>query len=292
MFDNLFFNYLANEKRYSRHTLRSYKSDLEQFTEFGLSLDKDFNPLTCDHHVIRKWIIFLMESGTSPRSVNRKIATLKTYYRFLFREGLITDLPTQKIVLPKMNKQLPFFVGNSNMQMLFDQFGFPDSFEGLRDRTILLTFYCTGMRLSELVNLKVNDIDFYYSQLKVLGKRNKERLIPFGVELLSSFKEYIDQRKKLNCSHNILYVTNEGNPVYDKFVYRLVNKYLGEVTTLEKRSPHVLRHTFATHMLNNGAELNAIKELLGHANLAATQIYTHTTFEKLKVIYNQAHPRA
>jgi integrase/recombinase XerC len=292
MFDHKFFNYLSNEKRYSAHTIRSYKSDLEQFIQFGTESNENFNPLTSDHHIIRKWIVHLMESGNSSRSVNRKITTLKTFYRFLLREGIITDMPTQKIVLPKMNKQLPFFVGINNMQMLFDQFEFSNDFEGLRDRTILLTFYCTGMRLSELVNLKITDIDFYYSRLKVLGKRNKERLIPFGIELQAVLKEYIGQRDQFACPHNILYVTNEGDPVYDKLIYRLVNKYLGEVTTLEKRSPHVLRHTFATHMLNNGAELNAIKELLGHANLSATQIYTHTTFEKLKVIYNQAHPRA
>jgi integrase/recombinase XerC len=292
MFDDIFFNYLSNEKRYSSHTIRAYKSDLLQFVEFGQSFDKDFNPLTSDHHIIRKWIVFLMESGNTSRSVNRKITTLKTYYRFLLREGIISDMPTQKIVLPKMNKPLPYFVGNKNMQMLFDQFEFSDDFEGLRDRTILLTFYCTGMRLSELVNLKTNDIDFYYSRLKVLGKRNKERLIPFGIELQNALKIYISEREKQNIAHNILYVTDNGDPVYDKFIYRLVNKYLGEVTTLEKRSPHVLRHTFATHMLDNGAELNAIKELLGHANLAATQIYTHTSFEKMRHIYNQAHPRA
>ena len=191
-----------------------------------------------------------------------------------------------------MGKPLPQFVGKEPMNHLFDQFVFPEGFEGIRDRAILLTFYCTGMRLSELVNLSINNIDFYYGQLKVLGKRNKERLIPFGKELAHELKQYMEERKKLQCLHNYLFVTDSGDQVYDKLVYRLVNKYLSGVTTLEKRSPHVLRHTFATHMLNNGAEINAIKELLGHANLSATQIYTHTTFEKLKVIYNQAHPRA
>lgn len=292
MFDNGFSNYLANEKRYSAHTLRAYESDLRQFFEFAQSADENFNPLTTDHVVIREWVVFLMENGDKPRSINRKITTLHTYYKFLVREGLITDLPTKKIIKPKTEKNLPYFVDKSAMQELFDRFQFPDDFEGHRDHAILLTFYCTGMRLAELCGLKTYDIDFYNAQLKVLGKRNKERIIPFGIELKACLKSYIDERNKVAVDNDFLFVTAKGEPVYDKLVYRLVNKYLGEVTTLDKKSPHVLRHTFATHMLNNGAEIDAIKELLGHANLAATQIYTHTTFEKLKEIYNQAHPRA
>jgi len=293
MFDlQNFYNYLANERRYSAHTVRSYKSDMQQFIVFGQSVNKDFDPLAGDHVIIRKWIIFLMEGGDKPRSINRKITTLKTFYRFLLREGLISRMPTDKIVLPKMEKNLPYFVGKDAMQELFDNFEFPDDFEGVRDKTILLTFYCTGMRLTELVHLSIPNIDFYNSQLKVLGKRNKERIIPFGIELRHALQEYIKERNKIASDHNILFITSKGEPVYDKLVYRVVNKYLGEVTTLEKKSPHVIRHTFATHMLNNGAEISAIKELLGHANLAATQIYTHVTFERLQEIYNQAHPRA
>ena len=292
MFDNGFSNYIANEKRYSVHTLRAYESDLQQFFDFAQSADENFNPLTADHKVIREWIVFLMENGDKPRSVNRKITTLHTYYKYLMREGLIKDVPTRKIIKPKSEKNLPYFVDNKAMQELFDYFQFQDDFEGYRDRTILLAFYCTGIRLSELCGLKLSDIDFYNSQLKVLGKRNKERIIPFGIELQASLKTYIKERGKIAGDNEFLFVTSKGEPVYSKLVYRLVNKYLGEVTTLDKKSPHVLRHTFATHMLNNGAEITAIKELLGHANLAATQIYTHTTFEKLKEIYNQAHPRA
>ena len=292
MFDNGFSNYIANEKRYSAHTLRAYESDLRQFFDFAQSATENFNPLTADHQVIREWIVFLMENGDKPRSINRKITTLHTYYKYLMREGLVNDIPTKKIIKPKTEKNLPYFVDKRAMQELFDFFPFPSDFDGCRDRAILLTFYCTGIRLAELCGLKTYDIDFYSKQLKVLGKRNKERIIPFGTELDACLKAYISERDKVAVGNDSLFVTDKGEPIYDKLVYRLVNKYLGSVTTLDKKSPHVLRHTFATHMLNNGAEIDAIKELLGHANLAATQIYTHTTFEKLKAIYNQAHPRA
>ncbi len=292
MFDHGFSSYIANEKRYSAHTLRAYESDLQQFFDFAQTADENFNPLKGDHELIREWIVFLLDNGDKPRSINRKLTTLHTYYKYLMREGLVSDNPTKKIIRPKTEKNLPYFVDKGAMQELFDRLQFPDDFEGHRDRTILLTFYCTGMRLSELCGLKLSDIDFHSSQLKVLGKRNKERIIPFGIELSSNLKTYIAERDKIALDNNYLFVTSKGEPVYSQLVYRLVNKYLGEVTTLDKKSPHVLRHTFATHMLNNGAELDAIKELLGHANLAATQIYTHTTFEKLKEVYNQAHPRA
>jgi len=292
MYIDSFFRYLSNEKRYSKHTIRSYKSDLEQFVNFCTEIDTNFNPVASDHKIIRKWIIFLMENGNSSRSVNRKITTLKTFFKFLYRDGIIEKIPTDKVTLPKMSKPLPHFVSKSSMDILFDQFSFPQTFEGVRDRTIMLMFYCTGMRLSELVNLNIQNIDLNIGQLKVLGKRNKERIIPFAKELTHQLEIYIQNRRLFNCTHNILYITTEGDPVYDKLVYRAVNKYLSCITTLEKRSPHVLRHTFATQMLNCGADINAIKELLGHSNLSATQIYTHTSFEKLKQIYNQAHPRA
>jgi len=292
MYIDAFLKYLSNEKRYSDHTTRSYKSDLVQFVEFGNNNIEEFNPLTSDHHIIRKWIVYLMENGLSSRSVNRKITTLKTYYKFLYREEIITSIPTQKVVLPKMSKPLPHFVSQTAMNNLFDHLNFPNTFEGQRDRLIVLMFYCTGMRLSEMVGLLIPNIDFHYMHLKVLGKRNKERLIPFGKELFGELNLYIAERSKLNCTHKYLIVTKEGKPAYGKLIYRIVNNYLSNATTLEKRSPHVLRHTFATQMLNNGADINAIKELLGHANLSATQIYTHTSFNKLKEIYNQAHPRA
>ncbi len=292
MYINAFLKYLGNERRYSEHTIRSYKSDLEQFVAFGSDEIEDFDPLTSDHHVIRKWIVFLIEKGISTRSVNRKITTLKSFYKFLFREQLVDDIPTQKIVLPKMSKPLPHFVSQDSMNQLFDHLVFPDTFLGRRDKLIILLFYCTGIRLSELVSLTISNIDSYNTQIKVLGKGNKERLIPFGRELDAELKIFINERSAFNCNHDYLVITKDGNQSNDTLIYRTVRKYLGSVTTLEKRSPHVLRHTFATQMLNNGADINAIKEILGHANLSATQIYTHTSFEKLKLIYNQAHPRA
>ena len=292
MYINSFIRYISNEKRYSTHTIRSYKSDLDQFVEYCREQDSEFNPVASDHKIIRKWIIFLLQNGRTPRSVNRKITTLKSFYKFLYRDGIIDIIPTDKVTLPKQSKKLPHFVSKPSMISLFDKITFPDTFEGVRDRTILLIFYSTGMRLSELVKLILPNVDLGIGQLKVLGKRNKERMIPFGIELKNEINRYLEQRSKLECNTNILFVKTDGNPVYDKLVYRIVNKYLSSVTTLEQRSPHVLRHTFATHMLNNGADINAIKELLGHADLSATQIYTHTTFEKLKQVYNQAHPRA
>ncbi len=292
MYINAFLKYLSNEKRYSEHTIRSYKSDLEQFVAFGNKEIENFDPLTSDHHVIRRWIVFLMESGIAARSVNRKITTLKSFYKFQYREQLIDDIPTHKVVLPKMSKPLPNFVSQASMNKLFDHLVFSDTFIGRRDKLILLLFYCTGIRLSELVGLTISNIDFYYAQIKVLGKRNKERLIPFGRELDFEFKAFINERNAFDCNHDYLIITKDGNQSNDTLIYRTVKKYLGTVTTLEKRSPHVLRHTFATQMLNNGADINAIKEILGHANLSATQIYTHTSFEKLKIVYNQAHPRA
>ncbi|OFX48400.1 MAG: hypothetical protein A2W95_02905, partial [Bacteroidetes bacterium GWA2_40_14] len=234
---NAFIKYLSNEKRYSKHTVRSYQSDLDQFVEFCISINPEFNPIASDHHIIRKWIIFLMENGVSPRSINRKITTLKSFYKFLSREGVIEVMPTDKVVVPKMKKQLPVFVGQEPMNRLFDSFEFPDNFEGLRNRTILLAFYCTGIRVSELVSLTTHNIDFYNGQIKVLGKRNKERLVPFALELKAAFQEYLAERDKLECNHPVVFVTNAGDPIYDRLVYDIVHQNLGAVTTLEKRSP-------------------------------------------------------
>jgi len=235
-----------------------------------------------------------MEKEYSSLSVNRKISTLKTFYKFMQRQGYIKSNPMDKVVSPKIKKKLPLFIEEKHITALLDDFSFGNDFPGIRNRTIIETFYNTGIRLSELIGIQNFDIDLYNNTIKVLGKRQKERIIPIHSSFAKSLKEYIEIKKSYftTLDHNYFFVTDKGEKLYEKFVYRVVNKYLTMVTTIEKKSPHVLRHTFATHMLNHGADLNAIKELLGHANLSATQVYTHNTFEKLKTIYKQAHPRA
>jgi integrase/recombinase XerC len=234
-----------------------------------------------------------MEEKISPRSVNRKLTTLKSFYKYLTKEGLVTVNPMRKIVSLRTSKKLPSFVEKGKMEMLFGSVDFGKGFAGLRYRLIMEILYATGMRLSELIELKETDIDFHQSSLKVLGKRNKERLIPFSGRFSEFLKVYISAKKAEGYAEvSWLVITDSGKKSYPRFIYRTVTKYLSQVTTLQKISPHVLRHTFATHLLNNGAELNAVKELLGHASLSATQIYTHNTIEKLKSIYKQAHPKA
>ncbi len=305
-----FINYIRFEKRYSPHTVTAYRTDLEQFYEF---LDKQYG-ISCiadvNHSMIRSWLVFLLEKENSPRSINRKITTLKSYCKFLIKEGTIDQNPIRKIITPRTSKRLPVFVEKEKMDILLDEIDFGEGFSSLRDKLILEMFYATGMRLSELVNLEESDIDFHHSTIKVLGKRNKERLIPFSDKFGKLLKTYIlshrdaisrdtTSRDAINGISPIssksplpLFITDTGRKIYPKMVYRIVNIYLSQVTTIEKKSPHILRHTFATHLLNNGAELNAVKELLGHATLSATQVYTHITIEKLKKIYQQAHPKA
>lgn len=297
MHKDSFIKYLQFEKRYSSHTIRSYSIDLDQFFSFCKHSLKHFDPLNISHKIIRSWIVYLMENNISPRSVNRKITTLKSFYKFLIREKLIAHNPLDKILSPKINKKLPFFVEEAQMNILLSStsgIDFGDDYEGFRNRLIIEMFYLTGIRLSELINLKNTDVDTQNLTIRVLGKQNKERIIPFSKNLKKSIDEYLEKKNKsLNLQQsNYFFLTKKGNKIYEKLVYRVVNKYLHFVTTIEKKSPHILRHTFATHILNKGADLNAIKELLGHANLSATQIYTHNTFEKLKKIYKQAHPRA
>jgi integrase/recombinase XerC len=242
--------------------------------------------------MIRSWIVYLMEHKVVPRSINRKLTTLKSFYKFLVREGMVEQNPMRKITSPKTSKRLPVFVDRERMDTLLDQAEFGEGYAGLRNKLIVEMFYSTGMRLSELVNLKEIDIDFHNDTLKVLGKRNKERLIQFSFKFSLLLKEYLAEKEKYFGGNQALFLTDRGRKIYPKMVYLIVTKHLAGVTTLDKKSPHVLRHTFATHMLNNGAELNAVKELLGHANLSATQVYTHNTIDKLKTIYKQAHPKA
>ena len=292
-FKESYLSFLRYEKRYSVHTVRSYETDLDQFLEFVG--DTGSGEITgIDFHMVRAWIVSLMEKGISSRSVNRKITTLRSFFKFLMREQVIGKNPMDKIVPPKTSRKLPHFVEQEKMEILLDEVDFGNDFNGIRNRLIIDVLYITGMRLNELINLTVSSINMSDLSVKVLGKRNKERLIPFNPAYADVFKKYIALRDKTfpEIGHDYFFVTNKGTKLYEKYVYRVVNKYLRFVTTMEKKSPHVIRHTFATHMLNRGADLNAIKEILGHANLSATQIYTHTTFEKLKTIYKQAHPRA
>jgi integrase/recombinase XerC len=295
MVKDRFIDYIQFEKRYSKHTLIAYNKDLEQFLYFvNENYDID-DPSVVDHQIIRSWLISLIESNISPRSVNRKLTSLKSFYKYLLKEGLISENPMSKVLAPKVSKKLPYFVEQDKMQSLFTESYFNDGFSGIRDRLIMEIFYNTGIRLSELIHLKHHDVDLSRMQLKVLGKRNKERIIPFGENLRSLLLDFIDLKKKeFEGSDAFIYliITDKGKQLYSSYVYRIVNNYLSLVSTIEKRSPHVLRHTFATHMLNNGADLNAVKELLGHANLSATQVYTHNTIEKLKSVYKQAHPKA
>lgn len=291
-----FLHYLLHEKRYSQHTVTAYRIDLSQFSDYLKSNYSSDSLLEADYMMIRSWMVALTEHNNSSRSINRKKTTLTTFYKYLMKMGLITKSPMIKVLSPKNSKRLPVFVEEESIMFLLDKQMNNDNndFIQLRDRLIIELFYASGIRLSELVNLKEQDISLQEQTLKVLGKRNKERIIPFNKRLSDLFTLYIDVKKHTfpeGCS-DYLFVTSKGKKTYQKLVYRLVIYYLSMVTTKDKKSPHVLRHTFATHMLNHGADLNAIKEILGHANLSATQVYTHNTIEKLKKIYKQAHPKA
>lgn len=290
-----FIDYLKYEKRGSLNTVTSYTTDLEQFFAY---LDQKFQITDIkdvDSKIIRTWIITLVEEGLSARSINRKISSLKSFFKYHNRIKTISYNPTQQITAPKIAKRLPEFVAQEDMERLFNEDLFADTYEGWRDRVIIELFYSTGMRLSELINLKFQDIDFYEKSIKVLGKRNKERIIPLGniaIEALRKYLLFFESEFGETKKYLPIFVTSKANKIYPKAVYKIVRKYLDMVTTIDKRSPHVIRHTFATHLLNNGADINAIKEILGHSSLAATQVYTHNSIDKLKAIYKQAHPRA
>ena len=289
-----FQDYLQFEKRYSDHTILSYRTDLEQFEQFIVEESGNADPSAADGKLIRSWVIRLMDSGQNTSTVNRKISTLKSFYKYLMREQQISTNPMDKVLSPKQSKKLPAFVEADKMDLLLDEYEFGDDFRGVRNRLIIEILYITGMRQAELIGLEVTDVDLYEQNIKVTGKRNKQRIVPFDRAYLDVIKTYIKLRDEEfpRSSFPNLFLTDKGKPLYPKFVYKVVNTYLRFVTTMEHRSPHILRHTFATHMLNSGADLNAIKEILGHANLSATQVYTHNTFEKLVTIYKQAHPRA
>jgi len=286
--------YLQFEKRSSANTVLAYRTDLLQFQDFLKQIFHETKIQSADYGMIRSWIVSLVESGIDAPSVNRKIACLRTFFKYLMRQEIIIKDPMMKIRVLKTKKKLPAFVKEGDMVNLLDNNKvFEDSFSGSRDQLILELFYGTGIRLSELINLRESNVDFRNQTIKVLGKRNKERVIPFANPLVLIIKRYVEmKRKSVESKTDLLFVTDNGNPCYPMMINRIVKSYLSAFTSADKKSPHVLRHTYATHLLNKGAEINAVKDLLGHSSLAATQVYTHNSMEKLKKAFDQAHPKA
>ncbi|MET0394080.1 MAG: tyrosine-type recombinase/integrase [Chitinophagaceae bacterium] len=297
-----FFDYLKYEKRYSRHTLISYETDLRAFFAY---LHRQFGPMplaAITHTFVRSWLAVLKgEQQLTAKSINRKISTLRSFFKYHLKRGAIVATPMGKVIAPKISRRLPVFVKETETKQLLDMLNqSAEDWKSLNARMLITLFYATGMRLSELIGLKERQLDFSRSQVRVLGKGNKERIIPVSGELVASIREYQRLKRKEFAGpatpeekkEEVLLVTEKGKKLYPKYAWLLVNKYLGEVSTLDKKSPHVLRHTFATHLLNQGADLNAVKELLGHASLAATQVYTHNTIGKLKEVHKKAHPSA
>ncbi len=290
---NSFLDYLQYERGYSEETVKAYRNDISQFEEFVAGQPQYSTLPLVKAECVREWVVVLMDAGYSSVSINRKLSSLKTFYKYLLMKGEIQVDPLSKVVRPKCKKTLPVFLKEREMDRLLDETDFGVGFKGCRDRLILEMFYATGMRLAELIALNDTDVDFFLSVIKVTGKRNKQRIIPFYIELEKGMRGYLERRNEEveNCC-GAFFVRENGERISRSIVENLVKRSLSKVVTLKKRSPHVLRHTFATTMLNNEAELGAIKELMGHASLAATEVYTHTTFEELKKVYNQAHPRA
>ena len=288
-----YLDYLKFEKRYSRHTLISYQNDLVAFFDFLVVQYGSYELPSVSHIQIRSWLASLKDEDLKARSINRKISSLKSFFRYQIKMGILNKSPMLKIVSPKNEKRLPQFVADKDISILFHHVEFPDNWTGKTDRLLLSVFYHSGMRLTELIQLKKSQVSHSTRTLKVLGKGNKERVIPITQSLHENIIEYLKARKDKDLDQDeVLLVNSKGKPLAPRQVYNSVKKYLSLVTTIDKRGPHVLRHTFATHLTNNGADLNAVKELLGHSSLAATQVYTHNTIEKLKNIYKQAHPKA
>ena len=287
-----FISYLTHERKYSPLTTQSYQTDLLQFIDYSKKEFELDDPVLISHQVIRSWFAELISSGNSSRSVQRKSSSLKSFYKYLLREGVVKKNPMLKVQTPKASKKIPEFIEVENINQLLDGDYFTNDHAGMRDKLVIHLLYCTGMRRAELINAKEDDVNFTRSTIKVLGKRNKERIIPIPQELVIAIGDYITKKKGENFSNDFLILSDKGGKLNPKFVYTLVNKYLSYITSKQKRSPHILRHSFATHLLNNGADLNAIKELLGHANLSATQVYTHNTIERLKNVHKLSHPKA
>ena len=293
MMTDSFLDYLRFEKNYSEKTIVSYGIDLTKFEEYFKGKDEDVDFTTVDADLVRGWVMNLMENGYTSASVNRKLSSLRSFYRFLLKKGVIEEDPMLKIIGPKNKKPLPVFLKEREMDRLLDDVPFKEDFTGCRDRMVLEMFYATGMRLSELIGLNDVDVDFSAFLIKVTGKRNKQRLIPFGNRLQEVLSVYLQERARFYSGEcEAFFIRKSGVRLSPSSVNYIVKRYLSKVVTLKKKSPHVLRHTFATSMLNHQAELEAVKELLGHESLTTTEVYTHTTFEELKQVYEQAHPRA
>lgn len=289
-----FLDYLKFEKRYSPHTLSSYENDIRAFSaylhgNFGTVYLQDINS-----GMIRSWLASLKEDQITSKSINRKISSLRSFFKYHLKRGAIKAMPTANVTAPRISKRLPVFVKEEETKQLIETLDrSTESWKSLNAKMLINLFYATGMRLSELINLKEKQVDRSRSQIRVLGKGNKERIIPVSKELIELIRVYeAEKRKEFGEEGETLLLTEKGKKLYPKYAYNLVNETLKEASTLEKRSPHVLRHTFATHLMNNGADLSAVKELLGHSSLAATQVYTHTTIEKLKDVHKKAHPKA
>ena len=289
-----FLNYLTFQKRYSPHTIVSYQNDLAGFFDF---IELQFGSTKIDEinaSFVRSWLAGMKESGMESKSLNRKISSLKSFFKYQLKQGVVLTSPMATIISPKVKKRLPQYVAEKDIHTLFSHVEFPDNWEGKTHRLLLQLFYNTGMRQAELVNLTESQVDISNGNIKVLGKGNKERVLPISKDLMLLVVNYQEgKRSQFDHFDNVLLLVNgKGKRLYPKYVYNVVRQYLSSVTTIDKKSPHVLRHTFATHLMNNGADLNAVKELLGHSSLAATQVYTHNTIEKLKDVYKKAHPKA
>lgn len=288
-----FLKYLEYERRYSSHTITSYQNDLHQFQSFLKSNFQTDNPKEANHGILRAWLVDLSEQEIQATSINRKIAALRSFYKYLLKHDYVEKDPTWKLRTLKTPRKIPHFIDEGEMNTLLDNRINEDTHAYWREVLIIELLYGTGIRLSELINIKHTDINVHQQTIKVLGKRNKERIIPFSINLHKIIEEYIRMKKRdiTAAGNEYLLVTDAGKKLYPMFVQRLTKNFFKN-TNVDKKSPHVLRHTFATHMLNNGAELNAVKELLGHTSLAATQVYTHNSMEKLKKVFDQAHPKA
>ena len=290
----LFLKYLKFEKRFAENTLKAYENDLNQFVEFLKDTFQSDQLEQVDHLMIRSWVVRLLSENCAASSVNRKLSTLSSLFRFLRREGRMETNPMDRVIHPKSKKNSPVFIPSKDLLSLLDRFQFENDYVGQRDQLIIHLLYQTGMRRDELIKLDIGDINFDQNQLKVLGKGGKERVIPFGSHLKELFGKYLEIRKNTFVKNNdsALILTEKGARVYPKLVYNIVHRILSLIPSADQKSPHVLRHSFATHMLENGADLNATKEILGHSSLAATQIYTQNSLERLKKVYEQAHPKA